>query len=46
MTNGADKHHGSGGKKKTEAEKPKAKDAQALKRKKIVPSSLGAGKKG
>jgi hypothetical protein len=46
MTNGADKHHGSGGKKKTGAEKPKAKDAQALKRKKIVPSGLAAEKKG
>lgn len=46
MTNGSDRHHGPGEKKKAGTEKPKPKDAQALKRKKMVPSTLAPEKKG
>lgn len=46
MTNGSDKHHGSGEKKKTGAVKSKPRDAQAMKRKKMVPATLSPEKKG
>lgn len=45
MTNGADKHHGPATKKKVE-KKPKVKDTKAvLKRKNLLPTGLGGGKK-
>jgi hypothetical protein len=46
MTNGADKHYGPSEKKKAGTKKAKPKDVKAtLKRKKLLPASLGREKK-
>lgn len=47
MTNGSDRHHGPGEKKKKAgAGAPKPRDVQAMKRKKMVPATLTPEKKG